>query len=191
MYTDEVIEYDMIAVKLDGIISLARLEPDEPDMFYWGYGGTKWVLRSTEVLEHLGKVCSDDYDKQREIELNFYKKYHPIKASLVSSAGWLAPDGKFFPCNYGQHDGLAFVIAINYYNSLGGVRKLEEMGWVLVMDEGYVVTVSRGRDTEFQMTQKQLDTLFDLSQLPENPKHPLFKDNILRNAEMYARKGVR
>jgi len=56
----------------------------------------------------------------------------------IPSAGWLSPDGRFFPCDRAEHDDLA--VRLNRYlvkrSGVSDVTALEEAGWLRVDSDG-------------------------------------------------------
>jgi hypothetical protein len=70
-----------------------------------------------------------------------------------SDQGWIAPDGRFYGCNYYAHDDLAFSLIRKTPQSL------EILGWVRVHADsfGFGACGANG-----ELTQRQLETLFEL-----------------------------
>jgi hypothetical protein len=72
--------------------------------------------------------------------------------------GWLATDGRYWPCRDLQHA----ITAVEIVNALHLVPKgdamahLEDLGWIHVFDSGSVMGTS-------PLTQAQMDMLFDLA----------------------------
>jgi hypothetical protein len=95
--------------------------------------------------------------------LAFYRDYPAKKSPPIFSAGWVAPDGSFYPCESWGHDSLAERLSANHYKSLDGVRCLEPAGWCRVYLNGIV-------GNEKTETQAQIDTLFDLSEVKGSSK---------------------
>ncbi len=90
---------------------------------------------------------------------------------LFQSPGWIAPNGRFFPCSWYEHDACADDLAQKFYPDESqrktGTQIFEERLWVRLMDNG---TFRVGADlrTLPGITQAQRDTLFDLVTL--NPE---------------------
>lgn len=83
-----------------------------------------------------------------------------IEPSLEISGGWLAPDGKYYPCKSHHHERFARQLSLKYYGKEGCGRLLENTGWIHIYAQGnYSPCFSE------QMTQAQINTLFDLSEL--------------------------
>lgn len=52
-------------------------------------------------------------------------------SAITSDTGWLGPDGRFYPCGYQEHIGVADRICRDRtIDAPLGERKLEELGWV-------------------------------------------------------------
>lgn len=75
----------------------------------------------------------------------------PVPSALSQEDGWIDPDGAFYACGYTYHATLAE--QMNY-----SVHHLEQAGW-LHISSGVVV------NDDPRLTQAQIDTLFDLTQL--------------------------
>lgn len=74
--------------------------------------------------------------------------------------GWLAPDGRFFKCDYGAHSHLAGKIVGDIQYIPNPERHLEDLGWAKVLSGGnsgsrYAV----GMGIEKRLTDAQLKTL--------------------------------
>lgn len=74
----------------------------------------------------------------------------PADPTLAATGGWLAPDGQLYRCGFQEHDAVAVRLGID--RTLGG-----DGGWVHLQD-------SRWRDPGREITQAQLDAIFDWSQ---------------------------
>jgi hypothetical protein len=131
--------------------ALVTIPGPRENSFYWWFGPS-WNTEPYEIVYTYPGGIDED-----AITLHFYKTFGvPVPVSLYTqSAGWIAPDGKWFTCRGWEHDSLAKNLAAIHYDSLSGVLKLEEMGWLRVYDDGLVAN----RPVR---TQAQLDTLHDL-----------------------------
>ena len=74
--------------------------------------------------------------------------------------GWIAPDGRYFQCDYGGHSHLATKIVGEMESVLDTERHLEEHGWAKIFKplptrERYAV----GMGTDQRLTDRQLATL--------------------------------
>lgn len=70
--------------------------------------------------------------------------------SITQDDGWLAPDGKFYPCAYGEHNELAW--RLDMYS-----REMEQLGWIKVQEGKFFWDYTR----PFSPTQPQIDAVFD------------------------------
>ncbi|MCG3161487.1 MAG: hypothetical protein JMDDDDMK_02670 [Acidobacteria bacterium] len=81
------------------------------------------------------------------------------------SPGWIAPNGRFFPCPWYEHDSHADELARNYYpdeaKRKSGTQIFEEKRWVRLLDNG-AFRVGPDLQAVPRITQAQRDTLFDL-----------------------------
>jgi hypothetical protein len=87
----------------------------EGDTLYNMAGGHCTVTKNVEIIETVEVEDFDDLD---------YSKTALCSAPDDSMDGWLEPNGKYYPVNYGGHDGFAEMILKK------SVRELEEGGWV-------------------------------------------------------------
>jgi hypothetical protein len=72
--------------------------------------------------------------------------------------GWLAADGRYWPCRDLQHATTAVEIvdALHLVPKGDAMAHLEDLGWIHVFDSGSVMFTS-------PLNQAQMDTLFDLA----------------------------
>lgn len=84
----------------------------------------------------------------------------------AQSPGWVAPNGRFFPCAAYEHDTMAEELAVKYYpheaRRKTGTHIFEEKHWVRLLLDG---TFHAGPDLKSvpRITQAQRDRLFDLA----------------------------
>jgi hypothetical protein len=83
------------------------------------------------------------------------------KWNLKQSAGWISPEGRFYPCKSWEHDSFAIDLAITIYGFNNGTKCLEEKGWIRLMNSGYPACNLKHSIP----TQSQLDTLWDIFQV--------------------------
>ena len=82
------------------------------------------------------------------------------KPKPESKYGWLAPDGRFFSCDYGGHSHLADKIVGEIQHIVNPERHLEELGWAKIMSGGATGRqYSVGMGLEMKLTDVQLKTL--------------------------------
>lgn len=155
-----------VIIDYGGTAALVTLSKSDPNKFWW-FGGVSYCTFSTDypkiILKDYGLIDDEDDDKIDAITIEFYKNYNTRKKSKpYESGGWISPKGEFYACHFHEHDAFAKNLAAVYYNSLKGVRELEEKNWIRLGDDGMVTMKV---DFTLPYTQKQLDTLFDLSQV--------------------------
>jgi hypothetical protein len=82
------------------------------------------------------------------------------------SPGWIAPNGRFFPCPCHEHDSQAENLAKKYYSDeakrKSGTQIFEEKRWVRLSENG-AFRVGPDLQAVPRITQAQRDTLFDLA----------------------------
>jgi len=138
------------------------------EKFYRPEGGpTYFYLPKGEysIAKNHGELDLNDDDDFKVIEdlvIRNYKDHHQPVCELRESAGWLSPDGNYYPCRPWEHDYQAEVICRAVLCVLMGTQHLESLGWFRVYDHGMVVRINTP-------TQGQLDALWDLHQLAANP----------------------
>ncbi len=90
---------------------------------------------------------------------------------VSQSPGWIAPNGRFFPCSWYEHDSRAEELAKAYYPDEArrktGAQIFEEKQWVRLLDNG-AFRVGPDLRSVPRITQSQRDALFDLVML--NPE---------------------
>jgi hypothetical protein len=81
--------------------------------------------------------------------------------------GWIAPDGRFFRCDYGGHSNLADKIVGEIQHVRNPERHLEDLGWAKILhggSTGKVYAIGMGLDkklTDAQLKTLQMDGLDD------------------------------
>ena len=80
----------------------------------------------------------------------------PPKAedAITTDCGWLSPEGKFYPCEYGGHVSLAYDLCGD-----GSERELEQLNWIKVQNGKF-----HRVDYDKPPTQRQRNLVFDWSQ---------------------------
>jgi hypothetical protein len=90
---------------------------------------------------------------------------------LVQSPGWIAPNGRFFPCSWYEHDSQAEDLARKFYpdetRRKSGTQIFEEKQWVRLLGDG-AFRVGSDLQAVPRITQSQRDVLFDLATLDIN-----------------------
>lgn len=127
----------------------------------------------TVIKEYLSATLNDDTAYEQ-----FYQDFPPTHR-IQQSPGWLAPDGKFYPCRYFEHDILAGRLSKIYYGtSRSDGSLLEAHNWLRLDYTGFVKSHIHYEG----VTQAQIETLSDLcfhadTEYARNLAHEL--DNIL------------
>lgn len=92
------------------------------------------------------------------------KKYTAVNTGIKRSSGWLSPDGTFYQCGPADHLEAAHYLTMKLFDVPYGDHILLSKNWWKIYIGGYARS-----DTEGRMTQKQLDTLWDLWSCSELP----------------------
>jgi hypothetical protein len=149
------------------------------DFMHWhGPSYMPWP-KDAEVLADYGLVDSGDDEALDAVEVRFARDY-PWPCELKPGGGWLAPDGKFYPCSWREHIAAADLIALAVYGTAypgqtghGTVDRLERLGWLKLYDD----LVDWRRD-HADLTQAQIETLGELIML--EGQDPDLVDSIRR-----------
>jgi len=165
----------------------------EGDTVYWDGGPAYMTIHEESEIEHVKHYVnvhdykSDDWwDRVDEIRNQFEFDFPP-EAELKVSGGWLAPDGKFYPCGYMQHLDEAYRLAFVHYNSEDGEKTLEQKGWAKILDTGVIFLLSHIRfDKDGKYTQAQINTLGDLLVLASQEGNKTYKEKISRELQIIA-----
>jgi hypothetical protein len=83
--------------------------------------------------------------------------YTSIETGIERSSGWLAPDGTFYLCGPAEHFEASVYLTQKFFDVDFGDHILTKHGWWRIYIGGYARSTTQG-----YMTQKQLDTLWDL-----------------------------
>lgn len=130
-----------------------------PIMFHWVFKSYHNGLSDV----YFSKVNEEIYgtepvkNKRKPIDIPVEKKPEPMKY------GWLAPDGRFFNCEYGGHSNLASKIVGDIQYIANPERHLEELGWAKILSGS--INRSRytvGMDYGKKLTDAQLKTLIKM-----------------------------
>lgn len=110
----------------------------------------------------LARYRGRDFPDENAVEQAFYSEFPP-KAKLIQAPGWLAPDGKFFPCHYLEHSRIAYALARIYHgkHSGEGSNYLEDRNWLHVTAYGEWAFMPR-MDA---INMVQINALYDLIEL--------------------------
>ncbi len=161
--------YDSGEQHLRGPYMVEKGERNGKTTLEWGTGGYMPWPENADVLA----TYSCEWD---EAEIRFYKEFYPITPSdPIYSQGWVAPNGLFYPCSYGEHDRLATRITACLMEMLGSTRFLEEQGWLRITSS------SVGYTKQPPPTPEQLNTLVDLASQSDD-----WKDNLLDFVQLHS-----
>lgn len=114
---------------------------------------------SFHCAEHtvLAEYTLAEYGSEGAVERAFYQQFPPV-AKREQSAGWLAPDGKFYPCRYFEHDRLAERLSRIYYGTDYGSEVLSRHEWLRIDASGAL----KGVVNFGYVHQAQIDAMSDL-----------------------------
>lgn len=144
-------------IKWGDVDAFVEFDHKDPTKFYWGGTYSHCYTADPEIVKDYGYISSDNYKKIEEIELDFFFNFNvPKKATPFESAGWISPEGDFYPCKYFEHDSFGKHLAVLLYKSFDGVQELEKHKWIRVLDSGLT-------DIDYNdVTQKQLNIMYDI-----------------------------
>ena len=92
-------------------------------------------------------------------------KHEPVnvperESRIVTKYGWIAPDGRYFKCDYGGHSNLADKIVGDIQKIYNPERHLEDLGWAKVLSGGSTrKRYAIGMGLDKKLTDAQLKTL--------------------------------
>lgn len=142
-----------------GIPSLVWLERGE---VYWN-GGPGYCPFSDSDFE---VVREYDWPRHKPNNTAFYREFGPTPTDpLVQSAGWLAPDGRFWACESWQHRFYEQVLSYMVYGEYATYHSIESQGWIKIYPHGVCVRPFRWVDGEMHdlnVTPQQAETLLAL-----------------------------
>lgn len=149
---------------------------------YWS-GGPSYMpvhdWENVQIVKDYGEIDDMDEDKIDDLFDQFTLDFPP-EAELKLSGGWLAPDGKLYPCRFMEHLNHAQELAFVHYQERGdGAQRLEKEGWAKLYSDGVCLLPASymyNRDGEY--TQAQLDTLGDLFVLATNEEDEVYAEHI-------------
>lgn len=140
----------------DGVHPATIMVAYAPILFHWVW---KKYHRLSDVNFH--NINEEIYgtepaeiSKHKPVDVPIEKKRPEIKF------GWLAPDGRFFKCDYGAHSSLASKIVGEIQRIANPERHLEELGWAKVLSGGnHGSQYAIGMDIGKKLTDAQLKTI--------------------------------
>ena len=127
--------------------------------FYNPLGGPTYSMQTDyTILEDYGEF-SHGSDAAVALTIEYFKAYRQPECKLLGdSAGWLSPEGKFYPCMSWEHDALAEQICLAVLGFEGGVKDLEGLKWLRIYDSGMIVWKG-----DYDFSVPQIDAIFDLA----------------------------
>ena len=136
------------------------------DAVYWRGGPSYMTVHDwdkVQIIKDYGEIDDMDRGNIENLYDQFDLDFPPIAETKVS-AGWLAPNGKFYPCQYMEHLSEARHLAFVHYKERGnGEQRIEKEGWAKIYSDGTcLLPTSYLYDQDGEYTQAQLDTLSDL-----------------------------
>lgn len=140
----------------DGVHPATVMCCSHPIFFHWVWPKFHGGLSDVSF----NRINEDIYGTE-PIESNHKPVDVPVTpAPITTKYGWIAPDGRYFKCDYGGHSHLAGKIVGEIQNIRNPERHLEELGWAKVLHGGssgkrYAI----GMDLEKKLTDAQLKTL--------------------------------
>ena len=140
----------------DGVHPATIMCACSPILFHWA-----WKEYHNGISDvNFNKLNEEIYGTE-PIESKHKRVDVPIeKEKPVTKYGWIAPDGRFFGCDYGGHSSLASKIVGNIQYVTNPERHLEEIGWAKVLSgtaNRSKYTIGMGVDKK--LTDDQIKTL--------------------------------
>ena len=128
-----------------------------PILFHWVW--KKFHKGLTDVNFH--KINEEIYGTEPIVETKHKPVDVPIdKGAPETKFGWIAPDGRYFQCDYGGHSSLARGIVGEIQHISDAEQHLEGLGWVKVFSgTGTGKRYTAGMGFGKKLTNDQLKTL--------------------------------
>ena len=128
-----------------------------PLLFHWVFA-EEFHSGLSDVNFH--RINDEIYGVAATQESNHKPVDVPVTKREESKFGWIAPDGRFFGCDYGGHSHLAREIVGDIQPVSDPERHLEDLGWGKVFSgSGTGRRYSFGMGAEKHITDEQLRTL--------------------------------
>ena len=158
------------------------------DAVYWSGGPSYMPVHDwdeeIQIVKDYGEIDSMERGAYEHLHDQFELDFPPVAETKVS-AGWLAPNGRFYPCHYMEHLSEAYHLAFVHYQERGdGEQRIEKEGWAKIFSDGICLLPSSylyNRDGEY--TQAQLDTLGNLLVLATQEGAEGYTKNIKKELE--------
>ena len=113
----------------DGTPVLARVD-DDAGIIRWDSGGYCPLSDDYEILKRY------DWPEDEPDDAAFYREFGPQPQPLSQGAGWLAPDGRFWPCRAYEHGEHERALSYMIYGEYGTWNSIENRGWVKIYSSG-------------------------------------------------------
>lgn len=127
-----------------------------PLLFHWVWKEYHKGLSDVTFRTVNEEIYGTEPIKSKHTPLNI-----PSKPKPVTKYGWLAPDGRFFGCEYGGHSNLADKIVGDIQYIANPERHLEDLGWAKILHGGGYTgkQYAIGMGLEKKLTDTQLKQL--------------------------------
>nr|WP_325260128.1 hypothetical protein [uncultured Oscillibacter sp.] len=154
-----------------GVLPATIMVGYAPILFHWVW--KKYHKGLSDV--NFCKINEEIYGTEPVGEVKHTPVDVPIeKKKPETKYGWIAPDGRFFGCEYSQHTSLARKIVGEIQHVFDPERHLEELGWAKVFKgmadrERYAIGMGEGKkltDVQLRTVQEMgLDNAYGISHL--------------------------
>ena len=111
----------------DGIPTIARIKNDT---IYWDGGGHCPLSDDYKIIKGY------DWPEEEPNDAEFYRDFGPQPQPLTQGAGWLAPDGRFWPCQSYEHNYYERALSYMLYGEYDTRNSIENRGWVKIYPDG-------------------------------------------------------
>ena len=141
----------------DGVHPATVMVGHCPIFFHWvwkKYHRGLSDVHFTNINEEIYGTEPADTSKHKPVDV-------PVKPRTASKKyGWLAPDGRYFACDYGAHSHHASKIVGDIQYVPNPERHLEDLGWAKILSgSGTGKEYAIGMGLEKKLTDAQLKTL--------------------------------
>jgi len=123
------------------------------------------------VLKEYGMVDEEDYEAQDRLAVQHARDW-PWPQEQCIGSGWILPDGKFYPCEAYEHTSSQEHIILELGLTVAPHLIARAQNWIKVYHDLPIQA-----DLDHAVTQRQVDTMWDLSQLPDQA--PELKESLL------------
>jgi len=157
---------EYLAVQWSGSDMPSLMTTKDRQKLWWGEGSSYcYLTEECKIVKSYGTPTNPD----DALEVWYqYAQDWPPQIGVVYSAGWLSPDGTYYPCAEWAHDS-----TISQIEDYLQVDSIDTSEWLRVSTTGIIWF-----DTI--PTQAQLDTLFTIASLPQANQEPKLKITIMK-----------